>query len=113
MLLLYTMYGQRMQTLDIPLPSDHSQLALPALIERTIAEAGLLAERHALRSYPGATHWHIRRLGTNGTLELTYWPTQSRLWFAIHANRRAEWIAPVRDDLMARIMQVFRSTTRL
>lgn len=94
-----------METLDIPLPSHHSQIALPALIERTVAEAGLLADRRELRSYPGATHWHIRRSGANGTLELTYWPMESRLWFAIHANRRAEWIAPVIDDLMTHIMR--------
>ncbi|MEO7909667.1 MAG: hypothetical protein ABIV47_08470 [Roseiflexaceae bacterium] len=94
-----------MQTINIPLPANHSQLAMLALIEHAIIDAGLLTERLELRSYPGATHWHIRRLGTKGTLELTYWPTKSRLWFAIHANRRAEWISPTLDDLMARMMQ--------
>jgi hypothetical protein len=61
------------------------------------------AERPELRSYPGATHWHIRWPGARGTLELTYWPRAGRLWFAVHANRRAEWIAPAIDDLMARM----------
>jgi len=95
-----------METINIPLASNHSQIAMLTLIEQAISDAGLLADRLELRSYPGATHWHIRRLGTKGTLELTYWPMQSRLWFAIHANRRAEWIAPAIDDLMARMMQV-------
>jgi hypothetical protein len=95
-----------METIDISLPSNHSQIAMPMLIEHAIAEAGLLAERLELRSYPGATHWHIRRPGAKGTLELTYWPLQHRLWFAIHANRRAEWIAPALDDLMMRVMRV-------
>ena len=76
---------------------------LPALIERSVSDAGLLAERLELRSYPGATHWHIRRPGAKGTLELTYWPRARRLWFAVHANRRADWIAPAIDDLSARI----------
>jgi hypothetical protein len=94
-----------METINIPLPSNHSQIAMPTLIEHAITDAGLLAARLELRSYPGATHWHIRRLGAKGTLELTYWPTQSRLWFAIHANRRAEWLAPAIDDLTARLIQ--------
>src|SRR5262245_16202492 len=95
-----------METIRIPIPENHNPAALPALIERAVSDAGLLAERLELRSYPGATHWHIRRPGAKGTLELTYWPREGRLWFAIHANRRAEWIAPAIGDLRARIMQV-------
>jgi len=95
-----------METLDIPLPANHSCIATPALIEQAITEAGLLAQRLELRGYPDATHWHIRWPGAKGTLELTYWPMRSRLWFAIHANRRAEWIALALDDLMARMLQV-------
>jgi hypothetical protein len=99
---------QNMETVDISIPANHDHTALPALIERIMSDAGLLADRLALRSYPGATHWHIRRPGAKGTLELTYWPHAGRLWFAVHANRRAEWIAPAIDELTARMMQVFR-----
>jgi hypothetical protein len=94
-----------METIDISLSSNHSRIAMLALIEHAITDAGLLADRLELRSYPGSTHWHIRRPGAKGTLELTYWPRAERLWFAIHANRRAEWIAPAINDLMARMMQ--------
>jgi hypothetical protein len=97
-----------MDTTEIALRAGHDPTTLPALIEQAITEAGLLAERLKLRSYPGATHWHIRRPGVNGTLELTYWPSAERLWFAVHANRRAEWIAPAIEDLMARMMQMLR-----
>jgi hypothetical protein len=92
-----------METIDIPIPSNHSRIAIPALVERAVSDAGLLADRLELRSHPGATHWHIRRLGAKGTLELTYWPRVGRLWFAVHVNRRAEWIAPAIEDLTARI----------
>jgi hypothetical protein len=102
-----------MQTIDVPTPRDCDSATLPALIERAVSAAGLLAERLELRGYPGATHWHIRRPGANGTLELTYWPRAGRLWFAVHANRRAEWIVPAIGDLTARMMQVSRSTTNL
>ena len=97
-----------METINIPIPANHSPATLPALIERSVSDAGLLATRLELRSYPGATHWHIRRPGAKGTLELTYWPSVGRLWFAVHANRRAAWIAPAIDDLMARMN--FRQT---
>ena len=98
-----------MDTIDIPLRAGHDPAMLPALIECAVAEAGLLSSRLDLRGYPGATHWHIRRPGAKGTLELTYWPSQGRLWFATHANRRAEWIEPALDQLAARMMQLGRS----
>jgi hypothetical protein len=94
-----------METIDIPLRAGHDRAVLPGLIERAIAEAGLLASRLALRSYPGATHWHLRLRGAKGTLELTYWPSSGRLRFAVHANRRAEWITPATQTLTARILQ--------
>jgi len=92
-----------MQTIDVPTSPLHDPTALVALIERVVSAAGLLADRRELRGYPGATHWHIRRPGAKGTLELTYWPQAGRLWFAVHANRRAEWIAPAIDELTARM----------
>jgi hypothetical protein len=98
-----------MQTIEVPAPLNCDPTTLIALIERAVSDAGLLAERRELRSYPGATHWHIRRPGAQGTLELTYWPQTGRLWFAIHANRRADWIAPALADLKARIMQVSKT----
>ena len=94
-----------METVDIPLRADHDRAALPGLIELAIAEAGLASSRLALRSYPGATHWHLRLPGANGTLELTYWPNSGQLWFAVHANRRAEWITPAIQGLTARLLQ--------
>ena len=92
-----------MQTIEVPAPLGYDPATLLALIERSVSDAGLLAERLELRSYPGATHWHIRRPGAKGTLELTYWPRTGRLWFAVHANRRAEWIALAIEELRARI----------
>ena len=92
-----------MQTIEVPAPSDCDPAMILMQIECSVSDAGLLATRLELRSYPGATHWHIRRPGAKGTLELTYWPSVGRLWFAVHANRRAGWIAPAIEDLMARM----------
>jgi hypothetical protein len=82
-----------METVDIPIAASRDPAALIEIIERAASEAGLLAQRRTLRSYPGSTHWHLKQPRASGTLELTYWPRTNRLWFAVHANRRAEWIA--------------------
>jgi hypothetical protein len=94
-----------MEVFEITLPASRDPAALIGLIERAAGEAGLIAERRTLRSYLGSTHWHLRHPGAKGTLELTYWPQRGRLWFAVHANRRAEWIAPAIERVRARIEQ--------
>jgi hypothetical protein len=48
-----------------------------------------------LRSYPGLQHWHLRKPGRPGTLEITCWPTGKRVWLAVHTNRQGGWIADV------------------
>jgi hypothetical protein len=94
-----------MEQIDIALPAPHNPTTLVALIEHAARASGLLVSRRALRSYPGSIHWHLKRPGARGTLELTYWPRTGRLWFAIHANRRADWIAAAVAELIARIVQ--------
>jgi hypothetical protein len=75
-------------------------------IERCATAEGLDAgERMTLRTFPGSIHWHIRRPGIRGVLELTYWPEQRRMWFAVHSNRQAEWIAPAIEQLRRRLEQ--------
>ena len=91
-----------MHTVQIALPASHDPAALIARIERAAAAEGLdPGERKTLRAFPGSIHWHLRRPGTAGVLELTYWPGQGRLWFDVHDNRRAEWIAPALEQLRA------------
>src|SRR5688500_358254 len=95
-----------METFDIPVAAGRDGAALIELIERAADETGLLAQRQTLRSYPGSTHWHLKQPGASGTLELTYWPRTGRLWFAIHANRRAEWIAAAMAALRDQIVEL-------
>ena len=92
-----------MESFEINPPSGHESAALIALVERAAVEAGLSISRATLRTYPGSTHWHLKRPGEMGTLELTYWPRAGRLWFAVHANRQAGWIALAIARLTERI----------
>ncbi len=55
--------------------------------ELEIKSLGSLAARR------GSLHWHIVKPGEKGTLELTFVPQTNELWFAIHGNRRATWMA--------------------
>jgi hypothetical protein len=95
-----------METFDIPIAASRDPAVLIEIIERATSEAGLLAQRQTLRSYPGSTHWHFKQPGASGTLELTYWPQTGRLWFTVHANRRAEWIAAAMAALRERIVDL-------
>ena len=95
-----------MVTIEIGISTIHDPAALIARIEHAASAEGLdIGERMTLRSCPGSIHWHLRRPGVKGVLELTYWPSQSRLWFAVHTNRRADWIAPSIERLRARFQQ--------
>ena len=68
-------------------------------IERWISENGLIhAAPVELRKYPGSLHWHLRRAGISGTLELTVWPGQRRIWMTRRANRDALWIAGLPEE---------------
>lgn len=95
-----------MDVFEITPPAEHSPAALAALVKRAAAACGLsISQVTTLRTYPGSTHWHLNRPGAWGTLELTSWPQAGRLWFSVHANRRADWVAPAIEALTARIMQ--------
>lgn len=95
-----------MDIVEIAIPANYVPAALVARIERAAAEAGLdVGERMTLRTFPGSLHWHLRRPGTKGVLELTYWPIQHRAWFAVHSNRQASWIAPAIERLRVTLEQ--------
>jgi hypothetical protein len=82
-----------METVDIVLPAWPSKRAFAARLRIAAAESGpRIAHVTDLATCPGSTHWHIVSPGRAGTLELTYWPEQTKLWFKIHARRRGAWM---------------------
>jgi hypothetical protein len=101
-----------METIEISLPANYDSAVLMAQIERAVAEEGLdIGERMTLRTFPGSIHWHLRRPSAKGVLELTYWPGRRRLWFAVHSNRQAEWVAPAIERLRACLEQTIRESS--
>jgi hypothetical protein len=84
-----------MKQIEIDVPSTADLTDLDEAIEDAAAAAGLhVTLRGGLTQYPGATHWHFKRGDERGTLEITWWPREMRLWLSVHDNRDAQWIEP-------------------
>lgn len=60
--------------------------------------------RGTLRSFPGSTHWHLKRGNERGVLEVTLWPAGRRLWITVQSGRTGLWTeaaaAALRDTLI-------------
>lgn len=83
-----------MKTIPLRLTSRESPTQMSARVEQAVAHAELkIASITSLATRGGSVHWHIVRAGGKGTLELTFIPRTNELWFAIHENRWAAWMA--------------------
>ena len=82
-----------METIDISVPSG-SDDAIVRAVEDSAAQVGLTVTlRTTTSTYPGSVHWHFKKPDERrGTLELTYWPKNKRLWAKIQSGRKADWI---------------------
>src|SRR5258708_3532088 len=77
--------------LTVPLQMDLSQSE--QIIEQCCKAEGLSASlKVSLAKYPGCIHWHFKRGGQRGTLEITLWASARRIWFSIHTGRTDDWI---------------------
>ncbi len=83
-----------MKIVPIRIPSSLTAEQISRRVAQAIAESELQIKLvTTLAKYRGCLHWHIVKPGAKGTLELTYWPQTREAWFAVHVNRRADWIA--------------------
>jgi hypothetical protein len=42
--------------------------------------------------FPGSLHWHLKKGRERGTLEITLWPSQNKLWFSMQDGRKGDWV---------------------
>ncbi|MBX3115562.1 MAG: hypothetical protein KF836_13435 [Fimbriimonadaceae bacterium] len=75
-----------MQSLELPFTEDTSQ------IEKLVESLGLQMQEMGTKQYAGGRHWHIRKPIEKGTLELTWWPKERRMWLSWRSNRMGNWI---------------------
>jgi hypothetical protein len=81
-----------MRNLEVNFPQNCDLEQIDQIIESLCTQQGLTRKiKSTLRSYPGSTHWHYKKGYERGTLEITLWPKESRIWLSIHDNRRGSW----------------------
>lgn len=63
------------------------------VVEACAARLGLrVTLKGTLARYPACLHWHFKRGRERGTLEVTWSPTEQRLWLSVQTGRTGEWI---------------------
>jgi hypothetical protein len=72
-----------------------------AALVKAVAELGLDLQPHPLRQLPKGGHWHIRKPGHSGTLEVTW--NDGLLWTDVRRNRSAPWIADAEAAILAKL----------
>jgi hypothetical protein len=91
-----------MVEIDIDIPRINDAQDLIARVESVLSSHGLtMKSRGTLKSYPGCAHWHWKYGRLTGTLEVTWWPAQQRLWFKVQSGRKADWIDRLIPQLKA------------
>ena len=77
--------------IQIERPLDAKQVEIA--VEKCSRDFGLLETmKGTLAKYPGCVHWHFQKPLVSGTLEVTSWPSNDRLWISVQQGRRAEWM---------------------
>jgi len=95
----------------VPLAADLSTMG--SVVEATCAAEDLrLALKDTLAKYPGSVHWHFKRGAERGTLEITWWEKERRLWFKVAAGRTGDWIEDVMPRLKRRLGNEFAREPR-
>ncbi len=99
-----------MQNVEVDVPQGCNLKEANRIIELLCKNEGLsMKMRGTLRSFPGSTHWHFNRRSEKGTLEVTLWPKESKIWFSIHDNRKGTWTDEVVDRLAKAARKAFES----
>jgi hypothetical protein len=91
-----------MVEIEVTMPREVDGAAVERTVEGCAARLGLqVTMKGTLGRYPGCIHWHFKRGRERGTLEVTWWPREQRLWLSVQAGRTGDWIDAVSADLKA------------
>jgi len=102
-----------MEETEVAVNPEGREEHLAALIEGAADHYGLqIRMRGTLRTYPGSQHWHFHKPGERGTLEITLWPAGKKVWFSVHAGRRAGWIVETLPHIKAWIEEQLSQSHR-
>jgi hypothetical protein len=61
------------------------------VIEQCSREEGLeITLTGSLSTFPGSTHWHLKKERERGVVEVMVWPMKKRIWFSVQKGRTSE-----------------------
>ena len=94
--------------IELQIPDDAKTAIIVRIVEDVcVANDLCCALRGTLAKYPGSIHWHFKKSGQMGTLEITWWESQYRLWFKVARGRTSDWITDSLPLLKARLESEF------
>ncbi|MGA2229927.1 MAG: hypothetical protein ABSH22_03285 [Tepidisphaeraceae bacterium] len=101
------------QELVIPIVARYDSETILHAIDMAAIEIGLsVTLRAELKSFPGSTHWHVKQGRQPGTLEITWWPKERKMWIKVQAGRTAPWIDEIAPRLKRKIESHLRRADR-
>ena len=78
---------------ELHAPDGVASESVLRVVERVCASQHLTCTlKGTLVSYPESVHWHFKQGRQKGTLEITWWESEHRLWFKVANGRIGEWI---------------------
>jgi hypothetical protein len=78
---------------EVNVPTGEDLMDAEQIIEACCEKEGLhITLKSTLSKYAGCIHYHYQKGTERGTLEVTIWPRENRIWFSIQAGRTADWI---------------------
>jgi|SRR5579864_7954273 len=95
-----------MRNIPLPVPAGADFFRVASVVEGSCDHMALRQTmKDTLSRYPGCVHWHYKRPGQSGTLEVTAWPAERKLWITVQDSRRAAWIDESLPGLKAEMKQ--------
>src|ERR1700752_5223048 len=89
---------------ELQVPADAKSDSVVQVVEGGCNEKSLTCElKGTLARYPGCIHWHFKKDREKGTLEITWWEIENRLWFKVAKGRTADWINESMAELKKQI----------
>jgi hypothetical protein len=78
---------------ELQVPADANSDSVVRVVKQVCDTHGLTQVlKGTLTSYPGCIHWHFKKDKEKGTLEITWWEVENRLWFKVAKGRTGDWI---------------------
>ena len=94
---------------ELQITVDATRDEVVRVVEQTcIANDLTCARKGTLAGYPGCIHWHFRNDKQKGTLEITWWENENRLWFKVAGGRTGDWINEALPRLKEKIESSFQ-----